>query len=544
MKRMLFLLQTPSLFNVSDLQLIAPELILTLAACVALVMEVILPYKLSKWTAYFSLGGIALALVSLGAQFKNMGGTFLSSLPTLSPTDGFYGMVHIDGFALIFRALFLIAAALAIAISIRYLDIEREQHGEYYALVLFATVGMMFLGSGYDLISLYIALELMALTFYVLVAFTKRQRRSNEAGMKYFLLGAFSSGILLYGMSLLYGIAGSTNLGVIGQAVNDAFLKINAAAPDDPIRGLRGLLFVGMIALAAGLFFKVAAVPFHMWAPDAYEGAPTSVTAFLSTGSKAASFALYARIFFVALAPMQIDWAPLLAIVAALTIVVGNWAAITQENSKRLLAYSSISNAGYLLLAIIANNTYGNIGLFIYLLVYTLMNMGAFGIVISLRRRGIIGDNVDDMTGLAQKSPGMAAMMAIFMLSLGGLPGTGGFIGKYFLLWGLLNRGEVEHKSWYYWLAGWAVINIVVSFYYYIRFIRVMYLGDRVADDEPLSLSYPLRAGLAISLILIIVIGVYPQPFIALAQKLIPAAPAVAPAAVAPAASKDLEPSQ
>jgi len=277
-----------------------------------------------------------------------------------------------------------------------------------------------------------------------------------------------------------------------------------------------------MIALAAGLFFKIAAVPFHMWAPDAYEGAPTSVTAFLSTGSKAASFALYARIFFVALGPMQIDWAPLLGVVAALTIVVGNWAAVTQENSKRLLAYSSISNAGYLLLALIANNTYGNIGLVIYLFVYTLMNMGAFGVVISLRRRGIIGDNVDDMTGLAQKAPGMAAMMGIFMLSLGGLPGTGGFIGKYFLLWGLLVRGDAEHKSWYYWLAGWAVINIVVSFYYYIRFIRVMYLGDRVADAEPLTMSPALRTALVVSLIGILFIGIYPQPFIVLAQKLFP----------------------
>src|SRR5437870_8091107 len=289
-----------------------------------------------------------------------------------------------------------------------------------------------------------------------------------------------------------------------------------------------------MIALAAGLFFKVAAVPFHMWAPDAYEGAPTSVTAFLSTGSKAASSALYARIFFVALAPMRIDWAPLLGIVAALTIVVGNWAAITQENSKRLLAYSSISNAGYLLLALIANNTYGNIGLLIYLLVYTVMSVGAFGIVISLRRHGIIGDNVDDMTGLAQKAPGMAAMMAIFMLSLGGLPGTGGFIGKYFLLWGLLQRGDTDHKSWYYWLAGWAVINIVVSFYYYIRFIKVMYLGDRVADEEPLSLSPALRTALVVSLVGIIVIGIYPQPFIVLAQKLMPASAAV----TAPTASK------
>lgn len=525
---MTFLFQTTGLFNFRDLQLIAPELIITVAACAALVMEVILPYKLSKWTAYSSLAGIGLALVSLGAQFLSMGGTFrLATLTNLSPIDGFYGMVRIDGFALLFRAIFLIAAALAIAISIRFLDIEREQHGEYYSLILFATVGMMFLGSGYDLISLYISLELMALTFYVLVAFTKRERRSNEAGMKYFLLGAFSSGILLYGMSVLYGVTGSTNLGEIGR---------NLTSTGD----LRPFVLIGMIALAAGLFFKIAAVPFHMWAPDAYEGAPTSVTAFLSTGSKAASFALYARIFFVALGPMQVDWAPLLGIVAALTIVVGNWAAITQENSKRLLAYSSISNAGYLLLAIIANNSYGNIGLVIYLVVYTLMNMGAFGVIISLRRRGIIGDNVDDMMGLAQKAPGMAAMMALFMLSLGGLPGTGGFIGKYFLLWGLLNRGETDHKSWYYWLAGWAVINIVVSFYYYIRFIRVMYLGDRIADEQPLTMSPALKTAMVAALVGIIVIGVYPQPFIVLAQKLIPAiaAPATPPASNNPAASQ------
>jgi NADH-quinone oxidoreductase subunit N len=516
---MFLLFQTPS-FNLPDLQLIAPELILTAIACVVLVMEVILPYKLSKWTAYFSLAGVALAFVSVGALFVNASGTFrLGSLQTLVVTDGFYGMVRIDGFALLFKTIFLIAAALAIAISIRFLDIEREQHGEYYALLLFATVGMMFLGSGFDLISLYISLELMAVTFYVLVAFTKRQRRSNEAGMKYFLLGAFSSGVLLYGMSLLYGVAGSTNLAKIGE-------RIASAGPE-----LRPMLLLGMIALAAGLFFKVAAVPFHMWAPDAYEGAPTPVTAFLSTGSKAASFALYARIFFVALQPMQVDWAPLLGIVAALTIVVGNWAAVTQENSKRLLAYSSISNAGYLLLAIVANNTYGNIGLVIYLLVYTLMNMGAFGIVISLRRHGIIGDNVDDMTGLAQKAPGMAAMMGIFMLSLGGLPGTGGFIGKYFLLWGLLQRGDTEQKSWYYWLAAWAVINIVVSFYYYIRFIRVMYLGDRIADNEPLSISPALRTALVAALVAILFIGIYPQPFIVLAQKLMPAQAASSPVA-------------
>ncbi|HJS25491.1 MAG TPA: NADH-quinone oxidoreductase subunit N [Pyrinomonadaceae bacterium] len=512
----MFLLQanTTSIISAAELQLIAPELILTACACVALIMEVILPYRKSKLTAYFSLVGVALAFISLAAQWWFMG----NLLP-----DGFYGMVRIDGFALLFKAIFLVSAAFAIGISTRFLDIEGEQHGEYYALILFATVGMMFIACGYDLISLYISLELMAITFYVLVAFTKREKKSNEAAMKYFLLGAFSSGVLLYGMSLIYGIAGSTNIGTIATRFAEIVPQVQSAVgTEQPVAGLRPLMLFGMIALSAGLFFKVAAVPFHMWAPDVYEGAPTSVTAFLSTGSKAASFALYARIFSEALEPMRADWAPLLGLVAAITIMVGNWAAVTQENSKRLLAYSSISNAGYLLLALIAHNQYGRIGLIIYLFVYTLMNMGAFGVIISLRRRGIIGDNVDDMTGLAQKAPLMAAMMAIFMLSLGGLPFTGGFIGKFFLFYGLFERADADKKAWYYWLLGWAIINTVVSFYYYVRFIKVMYLGDRVADNKPLSLSPALQVALAVAVIGVIVVGVFPQPFIKLAQNLMP----------------------
>lgn len=517
----MFLLQanTTSLINVSDLQLIVPELILTVCACVALVMEVILPYRKSKLTAYFSLVAVAFAFISLVVQWRYMPGL---------PYDGFYGMVRIDGFALLFKAIFLVAAGLAIGISTRYLDIEGEQHGEYYALVLFATVGMMFIACGYDLISLYISLELMALTFYILVAFTKREKRSNEAAMKYFLLGAFSSGVLLYGMSLLYGMAGSTNIGDIGRELGRVVPQIQTAIdaasqgglPDD-ITKLRPLLLLAMIALSAGLFFKVAAVPFHMWAPDVYEGAPTSVTAFLSTGSKAASFALYARIFTEALGPMRADWAPLLGLVAAITIMVGNWAAVNQENSKRLLAYSSISNAGYLLLALVANNLYGYIGLIVYLFVYTLMNMGAFGIIISLRRRGIVGDNVEDLTGLGQKAPWLAAMMTIFMLSLGGLPITGGFIGKYFLFGGLLERGRTDGKSWYYALAIWALLNTVVSFYYYFRFIKVMYLGDRIADNKPLALSPALQAALIVSVVGILAVGIVPHWLIKLTQDLI-----------------------
>lgn len=520
---MMLLLQVnaTSLLRAGDLQLLAPELILTVCGCLALVMEVVLPYRKSKLTAYFTLAGIGLAGVSLALLWSGNKDSL--------PLDGFYGMVRIDGFALLFQAIFLIAAALAVAISMRFLDIEREQHGEYYALILFATVGMMFLGCGYDLILLYISLELMALTFYVLVAFTKREKRSNEAAMKYFLLGAFSSGILLYGISLIYGIAGSTNIGEIGQSLAQTLISIQteverAKAAHDivgAVVGLRPMLLLGMIALAAGLFFKIAAVPFHMWAPDAYEGAPTSVTAFLSTGSKAASFALFARIFVEALGGMREDWAPLLGLVAAVTIFVGNWAAVNQDNSKRLLAYSSISNAGYLLLGLVAGNHYGYLGIIIYLLVYTLMNTGAFAVIISLRRRGIIGDNVEDFSGLGQKAPGVAALMTICLLSLGGLPLTGGFMGKWFLLGGVFERGRTDGKSWYFWLAGWAAINIVISFYYYLRFVKVMYLGDRLADDKPLALSPALQAALAISVAGIVLIGVYPNWLIVLANTLI-----------------------
>src|ERR1700754_1527170 len=515
----MFLLQanTTSLINVSDLQLIAPELILTVCACVALVMEVILPYRKSKLTAYFSLIAVALAFISLVMQWRFM---------PLLPYDGFYGMVRIDGFALILRAIFLVAAGLAIGISTRYLDIEGEQHGEYYSLVLFATVGMMFIACGYDLISLYISLELMALTFYILVAFTKREKRSNEAAMKYFLLGAFSSGVLLYGMSLLYGLAGSTNIGAIGAELSRVVPQIqdalaNQGLTKDAIVGLRPLLLLAMIALSAGLFFKVAAVPFHMWAPDVYEGAPTSVTAFLSTGSKAASFALYARIFLEALRSMESDWAPLLGLVAAITIMVGNWAAVTQDNSKRLLAYSSISNAGYLLLGLVANNQYGRNGLVIYLFVYTLMNMGAFGVIISLRRRGIIGDNVEDLTGLGQKSPVLAVMMGVFMMSLGGLPMTGGFIGNGSLFVVFLKQGMgLNGKSWYTWLAVWAILNTVVSFYYYFRFIKAMFLGDRIADDKPLIVAPALQIALVVSLVGVLFTGIFPDKLITLVQNL------------------------
>jgi NADH-quinone oxidoreductase subunit N len=507
---------------------------------VALVLEVLLPYRQRRWVGYFALGATALAAASvcvlgwpLVSGFLHevpLVGRAVSAAPSAGSLVGFYGTIKVDGFAVAFKLIFLLSAALTVAVSLRYLDVEGEQRGEYYSLVLFATTGMMFLASGYDLIVLYISLELMALTFYVLVGYTKRDRRSNEAGMKYFLLGAFSSGILLYGMSLLFGVAGSTNLGDIAPEVGRAAMMVSGEAGG---ASLRPMVVLAMIALGAGLFFKIAAVPFHMWAPDAYQGAPTSVTAFLSTGSKAASFALLARIFLEALGGMRVDWAPLLGLVAAVTIMVGNWAAVTQTNAKRLLAYSSVSNAGYLLLGVIAANGYGYVGLVVYLVVYTFMNVGAFGVLIALRRHGVLGDEVEDLTGLGQKAPGLALMMAIFMLSLGGLPVTGGFIGKWFLFGGIIQRGAAEGRNWYYWLTAWAAFNTVVSFYYYVRFIRAMYIGDREADARPLSLSTPLKAALVVCAVAVILIGVYPHPFIKAAESVVTnVLPAAAPLAL------------
>lgn len=509
----MFLLQanTTSLFDLNDLSLIAPELILTVCACVGLVLSVLLPRDKKQIAAWFSLGGIVFTFVSVIFLWQTNAGAL--------PRMGFYGTIKIDGLAILFKAMFLIAAALTIAISVKFLDIENEQRAEYYALVQFATVGMMFMACGYDLIVLFISLELMALTFYVLVAFTKRDKRSNEAAMKYFLLGAFSTGILLYGMSLLYGIAGSTNLGDIAKSIGP--IITSQATTNEAGALLRPLLLLGMIALAAGMFFKVAAVPFHQWTPDAYEGAPTPVTAFLSTASKAASFIMFARLFLEALTAMRVDWAPLLGLVAAITIFVGNWGAVTQESSKRLLAYSSIANAGYLLLGLIGANEWGYKGLVIYLFVYVLMNIGAFGVVISLRRQGAIGEEVDDFAGLSRRAPFMALMMTVFMLSLGGLPATGGFVGKFFLFGSLIQRGATDGKNWYYVLALWAVINTVVSFYYYVRFIRLMYLSEKAADESGLVQSLALKIALGIAFAGVIIVGIYPQPIINITQALI-----------------------
>jgi NADH-quinone oxidoreductase subunit N len=498
---------TRLLDDVRDLAM--PELILTAFGCLALVLDVILPRRQRRVVAYAALGGVALSLASVVVT-----GTAGVALPR----HGFFDMVVVDELALVFKAIVLVALALSIALSIRYLDLESEQRGEFYALMCFATVGMMFLASGSDLLTLYVSLELMALSVYVLVGYHNRNRASNEAALKYFLLGAFSSSVLLYGMSLLYGLTGTTNLGGIAAALPR--LASGAGAAD-----ARFLLLVAVVLMAAGLCFKIAAVPFHMWAPDAYEGAPTPVTAFMSVGVKAASFALFVRLFLDGIPGLRsLDespagalpgWGLLLGVVAAVTMTWGNLGALTQKNAKRLLAYSSIAHAGYLLLGILAGNEHGYTGLVIYLVVYVFMNLGAFGVLVALHRRGIVGDRIEDFNGLAHRAPGLAALMTIFLLSLGGIPPTAGFIGKFYLFYGLVDSGE----PWLIRLALLALLNTAVSAYYYLQFVKAMYMGE--ADDEApaYETSGGVWATVGIAAALTIGIGVYPQPAIAISKR-------------------------
>lgn len=496
----MFLLQTfPSWRQILFLM---PELQLTMFACLVLVLDVLLPRGKKTFTAYASL--IAIAFTSIGLI-----STYFATSKAL-PLLIFYEMYVLDYFAFSFKAIILIAAAISIAISIKYLDAEKEQRGDYYSLILFATVGMMFMASGYNLLMLYVSLELMAITVYILVGYLKTNDKSNEAAIKYFLLGAFSSAIFLYGISLIYATTGQTNLSRIAFKISIIIL-----ADDSKVSlGVNYLLALSVILIGTGLLFKVAAVPFHMWAPDAYEGAPTPITGFMSVGVKTASYAMLARIFLVAFPTLRTikllpGWTSLLIIVAALTMTIGNIAAMTQKNTKRMLAYSSISHAGFVLLGVISGNQVGYTGLIIYLLSYTIMNAGVFGVIAALRRDDIKGDRLEHLNGLVKKNPALAVMMLVFLIGLAGIPPTAGFVGKYMLFAGLIKADNI----WYNRLAVLAVINTVLSFYYYAQIIKAMFIENMI-DDKAVTLHTSSKVALVFAAILTIFIGFYPQPFI------------------------------
>ena len=483
-----------------DVSFIFPEIMVAGFGLAILLTDFLLGARQRAWNSLTAMLGVILSAASFYVIKP-------AAVAPFGPTKAFDGSIVIDPFFIFFGCIFLASTALVILLSVRYMEIENEQHGEYYALMLFAVVGMMFLACGNDLVVLFVALETMALSFYVLTGFLRRDRRSNEAALKYVLIGAFSSGILAYGFSILYGLSGSTNLDKIARSLAER----HAQNP-----GADLLTFLALGTVAAGVFFKIAAVPFHQWAPDVYEGAPTAITAYVSVASKTASFALLLRLFLTVFWPIRMDWIMLVAAVAILSLTVGNLAAMTQSNIKRLLAYSSIGHVGYILLGLVAAvnpngslNPRGLQSMAFYLFVYAFFNTGAFAIVIVLRHKGVIGDEVEDLNGLIQRNPGAAVLMLIFLLSLAGIPPTGGFVAKLLIFWALI---ETKH----YILAVVSVAYILPAVYYYFRMVAAMFVRDSTDPVLPM-ISPAQKFALATMLIITLAAGIFPDQFLRLA---------------------------
>ena len=459
-------------FVIPDLGPVMPEIVMTCLALLILLSELVIKRK--ETIAFLSIVSVAVVTYLLAG----------------STGTTFKGMFIADGYSLFFKLIFMLNVILTVLISVKYIAIEKVNFGEYYSLILFSTLGMMLMASAGDLITLYLGLELMALSTYVLAGFLRHDIKSNEAAMKYFLLGAFASAFLLYGISMIYGLTGTTDLHAISSYISQKGLSGNP------------VLMLSMIMFVVAFSFKIAAVPFHMWAPDVYEGAPTSITAFMSVGPKAAGFAVLGRVFMVAFGSAQIEWAAIFVPISILTMAVGNIIALSQTNIKRMLAYSSIAHAGYVLLGIIAGTSDGMASVLNYLFIYAFMNIGAFAVVIMLRSDGFKGDDISDYEGLAKTHPLAAALMLVFMFSLTGIPPTAGFMGKFYLFMSAISAG-------YTWLAVTAVIFSAISAYFYLRIVMYMYMKEPKTAVQ-LSVSPGIALALAITVIAVLVIGVLP----------------------------------
>ena len=468
----------------SDTVYLLPEILVAIGACVLLIVPVTRfrgQGTAAKWTM--------LAVLAITAASVVVSSNVVANLDDQTAT--FASMFALDGFAIFFKLLFIVTMAMLTLLSDDFLRGTRYSPWEYYSLLAFALCGMMFMASGIHLASIYVGLELMSLSSYILAGYYKNEQKSTEAAMKYFVLGAVSSAILLYGISLIYGVTGTLNLVDISQAMST--LVTNDA------------LMFGIMLLGAGLCFKIAAAPFHVWTPDVYEGAPTPITAFLSTASKAAAVAIFARIFYVGMHHFRLDWQTVLAMIAALSMILGNLAAITQDSVKRMIAYSSIGHAGYVLLGIISVSDMGLYGILVYSVVYIFATLGIWATVLMLERGEYAGEQVNDFNGLHKRAPFWAFAMVIFLLSLGGIPPTAGFIGKYFLFYAAVGAG-------YGWLAIIAVLMSAVSMFFYFRLVMAMYLKD--GSDVVVTSGGALKLVAAIALIVTLVFGVLPSPLI------------------------------
>ncbi|TVR63851.1 MAG: NADH-quinone oxidoreductase subunit N [Gemmatimonadales bacterium] len=468
--------------NADYLWVLLPEIVLSVWAMVVLLAGVRRPDDPPvnpEVLGWLSLVGIALAAGVNG---------WLYGVTSTNPA----AMITVDGFRLFSNWIFLLGAALTILIAPAYVARQRLQAGEFYTLILLATVGMMFMGGTRNLILLFLALETMSIAAYVLTAYNRRDRRSAEGGLKYFLLGSFSSGFLLYGIALVWGATGSVHLPEIGATVE-------AGA------GFTGLLLAGMALLAIGFAFKVAAVPFHMWTPDVYEGAPSPATAFMAAAVKAASFVAFVRVFMEAFPALYESWYPIMWWLAAFTMVIANVVALSQSNVKRMLAYSSVAHGGYLLVALAAANQMAMAGLLFYLLVYTVMTVGAFGVLMVVAHHGEDRLQVEDYAGFGAMRPLLAVLFTIFLLSLAGFPGTAGFMAKIYLL-----QGAVDSQLWT--LSILLVLTTVVSYYYYLRVAWFMWM--RPAPEGQVAASFwaplPLKVALVAGAGIILYLGIFP----------------------------------
>ena len=467
-----------------DLISLAPVLVLSVFTMLVMLMDLFIGKNKSA-LVFVALTGLLLAAVSSFAK-------------TDWPVSSFGGSYVVDHMSVFFTMIFCLSSGLAILLSVEYNKRENIRVGEYYSLIMFCTVGMIILASSTDLIMIFLGIEIVSICLYVLAGIRRGDTRSNEAALKYFLLGAFATGFLLYGMTLLYGSTGTTKLAGIAEALSHSDVL------SQPI------LMMGVVLLVAGFGFKVASVPFHMWTPDVYQGAPTPVTAFMAVGPKAAAFAAFFRVFTTAMPEMAPTWEMLLSIVAIITMFVGNLGAIMQTNIKRLLAYSSISHAGYILIAIIAKGSLATSALLYYMLAYTFMTFGVFSIVILIGRKGKENLELEDYSGLGFQAPLLGLAMSIFLLSLGGLPPLAGFVGKFYIFQAALNEGYVT-------LVVLAVLNSAISFYYYLRVIVFMYMKEPKGELQ-ISLTPITLLVIIIGVLGTLQLGLFPGPVISLAH--------------------------
>ena len=467
-----------------DLIALAPVIVLSVFAMMVLVVD-LFGGRNKTLLVFISLVGLLMTAISAFAK---------NPIPAYSFNDSYI----VDHLSLFFICIFTISSALAILLSVEYNEREGIRAGEYYALILFCTVGMILLASSTDMIMIFLGIEIVSICLYVLAGIRRDNLRSNEAALKYFLLGAFATGFLLYGMTMVYGSTGHTNLFKIAEVVQ------NQSAQSNP------LLLMGLVLLIIGFGFKIASVPFHMWAPDVYQGAPTPITAFMAVGPKAAAFAAFFRVFAETFPEMAPSWEILLSTIAVLSMFFGNLGAIMQTNIKRMLAFSSISHAGYILIAVIAKNSLGASSLLFYMLAYAFTTFGIFGIIILLGRKGEENLEIENYSGLAYRHPILALSMTVFLLSLGGLPPFAGFIAKFYIFSAAIQEGLVT-------LVIIAVLNSAISFYYYLKVVVFMYMKEPEAEFK-ISLTPLTLFVVFIGVTVTISLGIFPGSIIALAS--------------------------